>query len=404
MKCFHAKIRGRSGKIAITVCAFLLIIMIIGIMIFQSKKTTPLNETYKIITIPLKINNSLYIGEHPLYQNQESKEYYFPVEPLANMLGMTYEADGDSCKIGSHVIQPEKELNATGIPYISTSTLQSFQDIHVYYEDLMTKAREVIFIDNFPQPFDYSWTENQYIAHAFGSIDGHKYTNSLEAFKANYEKGHRVFEVDFSLTSDHDLVAVHDWSENTFIKACGIKLPDDKKNQQLTAEEFLNFKLHGKYTPMSFKDIVLLMKEYPDIYIVTDTKEIVEPYITEQFQLMKDIADKYYPEALDRIIPQIYNEQMFDSVMNIYEWKSIIYTLYCQGNEFSEKNTIDFAYKNGIKVISTYVGRDQELFFDELFQRGNIIYMHTYNSIEEFEYLKARGVTGIYTDFLTPES
>lgn len=50
---------------------------------------------------------------------------------------------------------------------------------------------------------DDSWTKKHFIAHAFGSLDDKlRYTNVLEAFLQNYEKGHRVFEVDLCCTSD----------------------------------------------------------------------------------------------------------------------------------------------------------------------------------------------------------
>ena len=54
-------------------------------------------------------------------------------------------------------------------------------------------------------------TSNPLIAHAFGGIDDKTYTNSLEAFQTNYDKGFRVFEVDLILTSDGGLAARHDW-------------------------------------------------------------------------------------------------------------------------------------------------------------------------------------------------
>ena len=49
------------------------------------------------------------------------------------------------------------------------------------------------------------------IAHSLGGIENGKYSNSLEAFQSNYAKGMRVFETDFSWTSDHVLVLRHDW-------------------------------------------------------------------------------------------------------------------------------------------------------------------------------------------------
>ncbi len=51
-----------------------------------------------------------------------------------------------------------------------------------------------------------------YIAHALGGIDGHAYTNSLDALLLNYKNGHRVFEADISITSDGAAVLAHDWA------------------------------------------------------------------------------------------------------------------------------------------------------------------------------------------------
>ena len=52
------------------------------------------------------------------------------------------------------------------------------------------------------------------VAHAMGGINGYAYTNAWEAFVANYERGTRVFEVDFLLSKDDQLVARHEWTSN----------------------------------------------------------------------------------------------------------------------------------------------------------------------------------------------
>ena len=55
------------------------------------------------------------------------------------------------------------------------------------------------------------------VAHAGGAIREKEYntfyTNSLEALQQNYSLGHRLFEIDFYLTSDKKLAAVHDWHQ-----------------------------------------------------------------------------------------------------------------------------------------------------------------------------------------------
>lgn len=104
------------------------------------------------------------------------------------------------------------------------------------------------------------WTQDITIAHAFGGIDGVSYTNSLEAFRENYAKGHRTFEVDFSVTSDGRLVCLHDWgtAQKNGVTAGGAA----------SEEEFLAAKFAGKYTTLSLASLLALMKEYPDIWIV----------------------------------------------------------------------------------------------------------------------------------------
>ena len=50
------------------------------------------------------------------------------------------------------------------------------------------------------------WDGSVVIGHSFGEIEGHIYTGTLEAFQNNYQKGLRVFEVDFDITSDDKVV------------------------------------------------------------------------------------------------------------------------------------------------------------------------------------------------------
>lgn len=50
------------------------------------------------------------------------------------------------------------------------------------------------------------------IAHAMGGINDKAYTNTKDAFIANYEQGTRIFEADLLLTSDEQLVARHEWT------------------------------------------------------------------------------------------------------------------------------------------------------------------------------------------------
>lgn len=187
--------------------------------------------------------------------------------------------------------------------------------------------------------------------------------------------------------ADGSLVAVHD-------------LPQNKQGKPMTLKEFQKYKVQGKYTSLTFEDIALLMKKYPDMYLVTDSKETDEALITQQFTSIVETANETDPEILNRIIPQIYTMQMYDTIMSLYNWNSMIFTLYALP-DFSEREVIDFAYQRGIGVITTHVGKNQSMFFHELYERDIKVYMHTYNTPEEEANLK-RGIWGVYTDFLKP--
>lgn len=104
---------------------------------------------------------------------------------------------------------------------------------------------------------------SRFIAHAGGIIDGYKYTNSLEALNSNYDKGFRLFELDIIETSDGHFVASHDWEHWSEITGYDGALP-------VTFAEFQKHKLHGKFTPLTMKDINLWFENHEDAVLVTD--------------------------------------------------------------------------------------------------------------------------------------
>ena len=163
---------------------------------------------------------------------------------------------------------------------------------------------------------DYSWTSNRTIVHALGLVDGVEYTNSKEAFENSLANGQTVFEVDLSLSGDGELICIHDWSliDSSYSGA------DEELElyRNMTKDEFLARKIRDKYTPLCMEDLILVMKENPSIYFVTDTKEDQEEGIKKQFNNLIEICKRNKcPEVLKRIIPQIYNDEMFFTLKEI---------------------------------------------------------------------------------------
>ena len=109
----------------------------------------------------------------------------------------------------------------------------------------------------------YSTDTSRFIAHAGGLIDGHTYTNSLEALNNSYRKGFRLFELDIIKTTDGKYVAAHDWDH-------WAKITRYQGDVPVNEATFLNTKIFGKYTPLNIERINAWFASHPKAILVTD--------------------------------------------------------------------------------------------------------------------------------------
>ncbi len=282
--------------------------------------------------------------------------------------------------------------------YVRRDILESILNCTLKFVDGIVVSRPIEFET-------HAWTRYpSLIAHAGGSVREKKYnahyTNSLEAIVTNYNLGHRVFEVDFYLTSDEKLAAVHDWEK--FGNQDGTPLSSEQWKQlgAVSSPE-----TEGRYTAVFVEDILDEMLVNRDLFLVTDTKsfEFTEEETKKQFQIIVEEAKKRDVELLDRIIPQIYHEEMYDLLLSIYEFPSMIYTVYA--TETPADQVISFAGgKDQIKVI-TAPAKDKR--FDEaaiasLHGAGLLFYTHTIQTYDKLTKGRAKGVDGFYTGLLLP--
>ncbi len=125
---------------------------------------------------------------------------------------------------------------------------------------------------------------NRFIAHAGGVVVFHKYTNSLEALDLSYKKGFRLFELDIIQTSDSVYVAAHDWKHWKKIANFGGDVP-------VSNLEFLQHKIHSKYTPMNMDSINAWFKNHADAILITDKvntpKDFSEKFIDKNRLMME---------------------------------------------------------------------------------------------------------------------
>ncbi|MDF7680192.1 glycerophosphodiester phosphodiesterase family protein [Enterobacteriaceae bacterium ESL0689] len=105
------------------------------------------------------------------------------------------------------------------------------------------------------------------IAHSGGEIDGHIYTNSLEALNHSYLQGARNFELDIRETKDHHLVAVHGWEQWAEFTGYTDELPP-------SLDDFKKNKIFGKYTGIDFADINQWFSQHQDATLITDKIDV----------------------------------------------------------------------------------------------------------------------------------
>ena len=222
--------------------------------------------------------------------------------------------------------------------------------------------------------------------------------NCLEGFQAQYAAGVRVFEADLRLTSDMEVVLRHDWRAGWQEGVSETSIP--------TLEEFLETPVLGEYTPLSFQDLLLLMEEYPDICIITDTKFTEAEVVTAQFTAMlSDAKELGLTYLFDRFVIQVYDELMFKVVDGLHHFPHYIYTLYATGfagTEGAFRAAASFCADNGFLGLTLWDYWWREAYAPIARELGVAVYVHTVNDAQEARELLDQGVSGIYTDTLTP--
>lgn len=248
---------------------------------------------------------------------------------------------------------------------------------------------------------EFNWENYSIITHALGSLDGLTYLNSRESFINFYDKGCRLFEVDLTKTSDGVWVCRHNWKEP-------LGQWDGEERKVLSSEEFLNTPIYEKYTPMTFEDLLKLLKEYPDAFVMVDSKQYsVRNYqrTLEDYAQYREIAiNAGIEETLGQIIPEIYNSAMFSGTAQLYKFPSYIYSLW-QEYSVEELNDIaDFCQTSHIGAVTIYCdywSEEIQKIFDE---REILVYIYTVNDKEEAINYRQNGAAGVCTDILLAEN
>jgi glycerophosphoryl diester phosphodiesterase len=243
-----------------------------------------------------------------------------------------------------------------------------------------------------PTPALYRPPAGVLLAHALGGIDAATLTNSREAFDRSYGSGRRWFEVDLHLTADHQLFCFHETHE----KYLGLATPAD----QLPLADLLKLKYLGRFTLMSFPELLELATEHDDVFIVTDTKHWREPM---RSALAHDLAE--VPAGVrQRIVPQIYQPANLEVVRAVERETGplgpVIFTLY--QTKMSDDQVLEFVKSTKVTIVTMHYSRFSVSFAKALHDLGVTVLVHTVNDGDQIMALVRDGADGFYTDTYFP--
>ncbi len=240
--------------------------------------------------------------------------------------------------------------------------------------------------------------QSETVAHALGSVEGVTGLNCLEGFREHYDAGARVFEADLRMTADGRVVLRHDWSAGIQEGVSPSAVP--------TLDEFLAKPIYGQYTPLSFRDLLLLLAQYPDVCVITDTKLTDTEAVVMQFRSMLDEAHGLGLSYLfDRIIVQVYSTEHYTTVNELCHFPYYIYTLYQDAfvpTEDGFRQKAIFCQENGILGLTMNVDVWDPDFYPIANWRELKVFVHTVNDADDAQRLLRSGVSAVYSDTLDP--
>ena len=169
-----------------------------------------------------------------------------------------------------------------------------------------------------------------------------------------------------------------------------------------------NTPIYGKYTPMTFEDLLKLLDEYPDAFVMIDSKQYsVRNYqrTLEDYAQYREISIKAGIEhTLKQIIPEIYNSAMYPGTALLYKFPAYIYSLWQEYTTEELNDIAEFCQTNKIMAVTIYRdywSEEVQKIFDE---RDILVYIYTINDKEEARRYLANGAQGVCTDVLITDN
>jgi glycerophosphoryl diester phosphodiesterase len=255
-----------------------------------------------------------------------------------------------------------------------------------------------------PETLAESYDPYGFVAHAFGSVNGFAYTNSLEAFQRNYARGFRVFECDQVLLADGTVLVAHDGLEANYGLA--------KPFSQSTWADLAGHRYRGQLTFLRSQDVLQLLADHPDISIIPDPKyarpQIYRTYVRQAVAMGR-------LDLLERLMPHVADQTELDALRVFYPLRNYVLALYHTQaqNRLDDAAAVGFVRRNRTPaVMMWWRDRDPSLslaangrqsrryrrsFARALQAAGAVTYVHSLADPAQVRRFQALGI-GVYSD------
>jgi VCBS repeat protein/glycerophosphoryl diester phosphodiesterase family protein len=255
-----------------------------------------------------------------------------------------------------------------------------------------------------PEALAEAYDPYGFVAHAFGSIHGLAYTNSLEAFQRNYDRGFRVFECDQVLLADGTVLVAHDGLEANYGLA--------KPFKQATWADLAGHHYRGSLTILRSQDVLGLLAAHPDLYVIPDPK-YGRPQIYRTY--VRQAAAMGRLDLLERLMPHVADQAELDALRVWYPLRNYVLALYHSQaqNRLDDAAAVGFVRRNRTPaVMMWWRDRDPTLslaangrqgrryrrsFAEALAAAGAITYVHSLADPAEIRRFQGLGI-GVYSD------
>ena len=208
---------------------------------------------------------------------------------------------------------------------------------------------------------NFQLSQDKMIAHACGSIDGHVYTNSLEALNLSASRGYKYVEIDLLPLMDKNrgFYAAHDYEKFRLMT---------QKRFRMDRKTIKSLKIFGKYSPLTDDMILDFFEKHPDMWLVTDKVTDFE-LLNEKFGKLKDRMiiefwdDEQYKEAQKYGFKHLaYSLNSYEDFPLVLSKKYEYVTVSMEFLELYKKPLQTLRKKRGVKVMAYTVANKNSAF------------------------------------------